>query len=97
MSEVVTRIGTDAVNGAFYVQSVQDCTDLLGKCRDERAVDVLRNYRKAKAFRCLAELPAALVEDLKAQGMDICTDREALRRVLNDPAFAAFRCSTGRI
>lgn len=75
----------------------QNCDDLLARCKAARIEDKLRGFRRPGVFRCVAELPLALVELLQEQGMDILRDKEALRRVLNDPAFKAFRTTEGKV
>lgn len=95
---IVTRATLDG-NDVMFIQDSQECADVLESCKQERATDVLRGFRKTGYMgqRCLAEFPLVLVDALKAQGMDIINDRDALRKVLNDPEFAGFRCSTGKI
>lgn len=93
--DIVTKATVDG--DRVFMQDMQDCGDLLAKCAEERAQDVLRGHRKTETFRCVAELPLVLVQELKSRGMDILADKEALKRVLNDPAFAAFRTSVGRV
>ena len=48
-------------------------------------------------FRQVAEFPVALVEILRAKGLDILNDPAAMKKVLNDPEFAAFRTTAGRV
>ena len=93
--EVVTNGQVDG--GTVFLRDEQCVDELLSKCADERAQDGLRGHRKTAPFRCIMELPMVLVESLKAQGMDIIADKAALRRVVNDPAFAAFRTSAGKL
>lgn len=93
--DVVTRVMTNGET--TFLQDMQDCDELIAKCAEERAQDVLRGHRKVEPFRCVMEVPVVLVEALKAQGLDIINDRDALKRVANDPAFAAFRTSAGRV
>ena len=93
--EVETHVTVDG--DTTFIQDIQDCTNLIDRCRETKALDVLRGHRKAETFRLVAELPVVLVEALKAQGIDIMTDNDALKRVLNDPAFAAFRTTEGRV
>lgn len=75
----------------------QDVTDVMERCAVLRAAEETRGMRKASTFRQIAEIPTALAEILAAQGMDIINDEEALRKFLNDPVFAAFRTSRGRV
>lgn len=96
-NEIVTNIDTDAASGNLVLQSMQDCDALIDKCKAERLSDKLRGHRKTGSLHCVAELPLVLVETLKAQGLDILHDRAALKKVLNDPEFSAFRTSNGRV
>lgn len=75
----------------------QDCGGLIERCTAARNADTLRGHQKPRPFRLVAELPVALVEVLKSQGVDVLADKEALRNVLNDPAFRAFRTTEGRV
>ena len=75
----------------------QDCGELARRCTAARNADSLQGHRKPRAFRLVAEIPVALAEVLKAQGIDIMNDKKALRQVLNDPAFRVFRTTTGRV
>lgn len=94
--ETGTRAHVDEADGILAIQEIQDCTDVLQKCADERASDVLRGHRKPGSFHCVAEFPLVLVDKLRGMGLDIMNDRDALKRVLNDPEFAAFRTSLGK-
>lgn len=91
-----TKAHADEAAGVLAVQDVQDCEALLQQCADERASDVLRGHRKTGAFHCVAEFPVVLVDKLRGMGLDIMNDRDALKKVLNDPEFAAFRTSMGK-
>ncbi len=75
----------------------QDCGDLIERCAAARNADILRGYQKPRTFRLVAELPVALVEVLAVRGVDVIGDREARRKVLNDPAFRAFRTTNGKV
>lgn len=94
--ETGTKAHVDDAAGVLAVQSVQDCSEVIRRCAEERAEDKLRGHRKTGAFHCVAEIPAALVDALRGRGLDIMNDREALKKVLNDPSFAAFRASNGK-
>ncbi len=89
----------DRATGTMFLQDVQDCGEVMRRCAAERAEDRLRRFRKTADMGqcCLAEIPLVLVDALKAQGLDILGNRDDLRRFLNDPQWAAFRCSTGRV
>ena len=76
----------------------QDVSAILDAIRAERTGnDRLRGFRKPEAFYPVARIPLALVDVLKAQGLDVLADTDDMFRFLNDPAFAAFRTSTGRV
>jgi hypothetical protein len=76
----------------------QEVDAVIKHCQAQRAVnDRLRGFRKPKTYQQVAEIPLALVEVLKAQGIDVLNDPEAMRRVLNDSAFAAFRTCGGKV
>ena len=76
----------------------QDVSAILDAIRAERADnDRLRGFRKPETFFPVARIPLALVDVLKAQGLDVLADPDDMFRFLNDPAFAAFRTSTGRV
>ncbi len=96
---ILSRV--DVENGAggskIHLTVEQNCDDLISRCTAARSLDKLRGHRKTSAFRCVAELPVALVEVFRSQGVDLLTDDDALRKVLNDPAFRAFRTTEGRV
>ena len=96
---VASMARRDPASGDMLLQDAQDCDAVLERCAAERAADALRGHRKSgfMGLRCIAELPVVLVDALREQGLDIMQDKEALRRVLNDPQWAAFRCSQGRV
>ena len=73
----------------------QEVDEILERCAAMRAEQPA--FGKPPTFRQVAEFPAALAPILAAQGLDIINDPEALRKVLNDPEFAAFRTTTGRV
>ena len=89
----------DAATGDMFLQDVQECEEVMRRCAAERAADAMRGNRKTPYMgqRCLAEIPVVLVDKLRGMGMDIMNDKEALRRFLNDPQWAAFRCSSGKV
>lgn len=103
MERVILKNGTDIdtlitqEGDTTFIQSVQECSDVLESCKEERAQDMLRGHRKTDSFHCVAELPMVLVEALRAQGIDIMNDTDALKMVLNSPEFKAFRTSGGRV
>jgi hypothetical protein len=73
----------------------QEADDIMARCAAHRAAQPA--FSKPPTFRLVADIPVALVTILAAQGMDIINDPEAMRKFLNDPAFAAFRTTTGRV
>ena len=76
----------------------QDVTGVLEHCKANRdGNDRLRGFRKPEEMYHVASIPLALVEILRGQGMDILNDEVALFRFLNDPTYAGFRASTGRV
>lgn len=95
MSEAQTIIKVD--DDFTYIQDVQECSDVIQDCAYDRSNDIFRNFRKTDTFHEVAEIPMVLVDALKGMGMDIMNDEEALRKVLNDPEFKAFRTSLGRV
>lgn len=73
----------------------QDVTDVLDACREGRnASGKFKGFRKPDEFRKVAEIPTALVEVLKAQGMDIIEDPEAMLKFLCDKSYEGFRCTS---
>lgn len=98
-SGVQTRAKLDPATGDMYVFDIQECSDVIRRCTAERLQDKLRGHRKIPfmGHQCVAEIPVVLVDALKAKGMDVLNDKEALRRFLNDPEWRAFRCSEGRV
>ena len=76
----------------------QDVTDILELCRLNRTEnDRFRGFRKIPEFQHVASIPLALVEIVKAKGMDILNDEEAMRAFLNNPENDVFRTSGGRV
>lgn len=94
---VVTALHFDPADQTTTVTLGQDVTDVMERCAAKRAAEEPLGMRRTATFREVAEIPCALVEILRVQGQDILNDPEALRRFLNDPAFAAFRTSRGRV
>lgn len=92
---LTTRETKEGLELSFGV--VQDCGELVRRCTAARNADALRGCAKPRTFRLVAELPLALVEVLAARGIDILRDKKELRKLLNDPAFRAFRTTRGRV
>lgn len=93
---IVERLHDTARGQVISVE--QDVAAILDAIRAERADnDRLRRFRKPEAFHPVARIPLALVDVLKAQGLNILADPDDMFRFLNDPTFAAFRTSTGRV
>ena len=96
---IVSRLDVVPETKGFTVAHLveQECQDVIDRCTLARNADKLRGHRKPETYRCVAEIPLALVSLLKAQGIDIMQDPAAMRRLLNDPAFKAFRTTEGKV
>ena len=97
--DVIRTMTTREIKGGMELSFgvIQDCDDLIRRCTAARNADTLRGHAKPRAFRLVAELPLALVEVLAARGIDILNNKKELRKLLNDPAFRAFRTTQGRL
>jgi len=73
----------------------QEAGGVMERCAAMRAAQPA--FSKPPVFRQVAEVPVALVSILAARGLDIINDPAAMRKFLNDPAFAAFRTTSGRV
>lgn len=93
---IVERLHDTAHGHVISVE--QDVSAILDAIRAERADnDRLRGFRKPEEFYPVARIPLAMVDVLKAQGLDVLNDPDDMFHFLNNPAFAAFRTSTGRV
>ena len=95
-SGVSTRVVHDG--NVTHVQDTQELGDLLERCAASRAEeDRFIWNRRAVPFKPVMEIPLAVINTLKRQGVDLLRDEKALRIFINDPVNKAFRLSTGKV
>jgi hypothetical protein len=95
---VQTNYLSDPVTGDFAIERVQDCTPIVENATALR----LSGLKQSDDMRLAARIPMVIIEQyLNDRGVsyhEFLADQAVhARRLLNDPALAAFRVWEGRI